>query len=549
MALIDDNGFNRGTAFTREERDALDLTGLLPHRVTGLEEQAALTYRQLHAQGDTPLERYVELADVEARNFVLYYRVLVDHLEELLPIVYTPTVGKACQEYSRIFRRGRGLWITPEHEGRIADVLRHAPWAADVRLICVTDNERILGLGDQGAGGMGIPVGKLDLYTVGAGIHPTSTLPISFDVGTDNEALLADADYLGWRGRRLRGARYDALVEELVEAIREVFPEAVLQWEDFKKANAFRLLDRYRERLPSFNDDIQGTAGMVLAGLLAGARLTGTPLAEQRIVIVGAGAAGVGIARIVRAELARQGVDPAGCERAIALLDSHGLLTTERPLEAHKEAFAWAPARAAALGLAGGADLEATVKALEPTALLGTTGQAGLFTEPVVRAMAERCARPMIFPLSNPTAKAEAKPADLVRWTEGRALIATGSPFEPVEHAGRTIRPAQGNNVYVFPGVGLGVLASRARRVDDTLFAVAARALAGEASGEGSGALFPPLGELRRLSRVVARAVAREAVARGDAPEVDEAALDARIDALFWEPRYPALRLAEPCPD
>jgi malic enzyme len=545
--LVAHNMFNRGTAFTRAERTALGLTGLLPNRVRDMDEQAVRAYGHVCDQGDTPLEKYVALADLEARNAVLYYRVLVDHLEELLPIVYTPTVGEACQKYSHIFRRGRGLWITPDHRGHVCEVLRNAPYE-DVRLICVTDNERILGLGDQGAGGMGIPVGKLDLYTVGAGVHPTKTLPISLDVGTDNRALLDDPYYLGWHGERLRGEAYDALVEELVEAIREVFPQALLQWEDFKKANAFRLLDRYQDRLPSFNDDIQGTAGVALAGVVAASRISGIPMEEQRVVMLGAGAAGVGIARILRAELKQLGVRGEALTRAIALIDSRGLLAEGRDFRAaYKREFAWPDELVRAVGLepGGGDDLLETVRALKPTVLIGTSGQPGVFTEDVVRQMASTVERPAIFPFSNPNSKSEATPADLVRWTDGRALIATGSPFAPVEHAGRTVRPAQGNNVYVFPGVGLGALASGARRIVDSMFAAAAHAIADRVDDAAiaRSELYPPLTDLRAISRDVAFAVGKHAMRVGVAPERDDEALRVAIDEMMWEPRYPRIRL------
>ena len=545
--LLAHNMYNRGTAFTRAERHALELAGLLPNQSRTMDEQAVRAYAHVCEQGDSPLERYVALADLEARNAHLYYRVLVEHLEELLPVVYTPTVGEACQKYSHIFRRGRGLWITPDHRGRVAEVLRNAPYDG-ARLICVTDNERILGLGDQGAGGMGIPVGKLDLYTVGAGIHPTQTLPISLDVGTDNEALLGDPFYLGWRHERLRGEEYDALVEELVLAVKEVFPHALLQWEDFKKANAFRLLDRYEDRLLSFNDDIQGTAGVALAGVLAASRISGVPMKDQRVVILGAGAAGVGIARILRAELGLHGVEGEALVRAIALIDSKGLLAKSRSFGAdYKEQWAWPDALVERVGLkpGGGDDLLETVRALEPTVLIGTSGQPGVFTEDVVRHMASKVERPAIFPFSNPNSKSEATPADIVRWSDGRALIATGSPFAPVEHRGRTIHAAQGNNVYVFPGVGLGALASGARKVVDSMFAAAAHAIADQVDEDaiGRSELYPPLSKLRAISREVAFAVGMHAIELGLAPEADEVTLRLRIDEMMWEPRYPRIRL------
>lgn len=545
--LIAHNLHNRGTAFTEAERRALGLSGMLPNQVRVIADQAVRAYGHVCEMGDSPLERYVALSDLEARNAILYYRVLVEHLEEMLPIVYTPTVGEACEKYSHLFRRGRGLWITPDHQGRIAEVLRNAPYE-DVRLIVATDNERILGLGDQGAGGMGIPVGKLDLYTVGAGIHPARALPLSLDVGTDNEALREDPYYVGWRGERLRGERYDALVEELVEAIKEVFPNALLQWEDFKKANAFRLLDRYRDRLLSFNDDIQGTAGIALAGVVAASRISGVPMERQRVVMLGAGAAGVGIARILRAELEQLGVTGDALTESIALLDSKGLLTSRRDYRAaYKQEFAW-PTRLveeAGLDPDGDNDLLAVVRALKPTVLIGTSGQPGTFTEDVVRAMAEQTERPAIFPFSNPNSKAEAAPADLIAWTDGRALIASGSPFEPVEYEGETYPIAQGNNVYVFPGVGLGALAARAEKVLDSFFAVAAHAIGERVASDAirRGDLYPPLADLRAISRDVAVAVARHAVEQKVAPQASRAELEARIDEMMWFPEYPRIRL------
>jgi len=544
QALLDHNMYNRGTAFTGRERVALGLKGLLPWRVRVLEDQVVQAYAHVTTY-EEPLDKYIALADLESRNATLYYRLIVEHLEEFLPVVYTPTVGKACQQFSYLFRRGRGLWITPEHRGHIAEILGNAPYD-DVRLICVTDNERILGLGDQGAGGMGIPVGKLDLYVVGAGIHPTWTLPISFDVGTDNTELLEDPSYVGYRAPRLRGEEYATLVEELITAIQTVFPRALLQWEDFKKTNAFRLLDRYDERILSFNDDIQGTAGIAVAGVVAAGRITGTPIERQRIVVLGAGAAGVGITRILQAEMDRIALTEDQAQKAIAVLDSRGLLVDTRDFDdEYKQKFAWPADYARELGLDPDQpiDLLDVVKAFEPTVLIGTSGVPGTFTEDVIRAMAERCERPAIFPFSNPNSKAEAHPADIVEWTDGKALIASGSPFDPVEHGGQTIPVAQGNNVYVFPGVGLGVIASGASRVVDTMFAVAAHAIGAqldEAAVE-AGHLYPPLGELRTISRSVAIEVGLHAMELGLAPKQDRDEFERTVDAMMWFPRYPKL--------
>ncbi|MDX1645100.1 MAG: NAD-dependent malic enzyme, partial [Thermoanaerobaculia bacterium] len=494
-----------------------------------------------------PLEQFIGLVALEGRNAVLFYRLLTDHFESLLPIVYTPTVGRACQEFSHIFRQGRGLWITPDDRGRVREVLGHAPWEG-VRLIVATDNERILGLGDQGAGGMWIPVGKLALYVAAAGFHPTQCLPISLDVGTDNRDLLEDELYIGWRGPRLRGAAYDELVEEFVEAVRDRFPDALLQWEDFKKANAFRLLDRYSDRLPSFNDDIQGTAGVALAGLMAASRVSGVPMAEQRIVLAGAGAAGVGIARQLRDAMRREGLAEEEILRRIALLDSTGLLVEGRAIDdAHKREFVWPRQMAADCGFTGDGpfELDEVVRLLEPTALIGTSGQPGLFGRSLVEEMAAAVERPAIFPFSNPTSKSEATPEELVEWTSGRALIATGSPFEPVRFGDRLIETGQGNNVYIFPGVGLGVVVSGARRVVDAMFTAAAETLAASVTEAdlARGSLYPRLGELRAISRRIAAATARVAFDEELAEPLDEETLDRRLEEFVWSPDYPRVRL------
>ncbi|HEV8267906.1 MAG TPA: NAD-dependent malic enzyme, partial [Thermoanaerobaculia bacterium] len=509
--------------------------------VSTLEQQERRAYANIARKPD-PLEKYVGLAALQDRNEHLFYRVLADHIEELLPIVYTPTVGEACQQFSHIFRRARGLWITPSHRGRIDEVLGNAPFD-DVRLIVVTDNERILGLGDQGAGGMGIPVGKLALYTAAAGIHPSQTLPISLDVGTDNEELLKDDLYLGWRYPRLRGPAYDSFVDEFVTAVKQRFPKVLLQWEDFKKANAFRLLDRYQKKITCFNDDIQGTAAVAVAGMMAGGRVTGIPITEQRVVILGAGAAGVGIARLLRDTFKRAGLKGEALTRAIANIDSKGLVVDDEEIrDVHKRAFAWPAALAATVGLPKGAprDLFAVVRALKPTVLIGTSGEPGTFTEEVVREMAKHVERPVILPMSNPTSKTEAKPVDLVAWTNGRALIATGSPFDPVPYEGRTLTIGQGNNAFIFPGVGLGVLVSEAREVTEGMFAVAAQRLADEvhASDLASGSLFPSTSEIRRVSAAIAKAVVKEARDTGVGRPLRDEEIGPAVEAAMWNPAY-----------
>jgi malate dehydrogenase (oxaloacetate-decarboxylating) len=534
--------FNKGSAFTREERSAFGLDGLLPWASNTLEQQARRVYENVTRKTD-PLERHIGLAALHDRNEHLFYRVLSDHLEELLPIVYTPTVGRACQDFSHIFRRSRGLWITPAHLGRILQVLDSAPFD-DIRLIVVTDNERILGLGDQGAGGMGIPIGKLAIYTAAAGIHPSQTLPVSLDVGTENRALLADDLYLGWRHPRLRGEAYDALVDEFVKAVAQRFPRAVLQWEDFKKQNAFNLLDRYRNVLPSFNDDIQGTGACVLAGVIAATRITGIPLARQRTVILGAGAAGIGIARQLRDGLRRAGVTGDDLVRAVTLVDVAGLLAADgQPLDDYQAAFAWPARLLAASGLTRPHDLETVVRTLRPTVLLGVCGQAGAFGQAAVRAMAEAAERPVIMPLSNPTSQSEATPADLMAWTDGRALVATGSPFGPVAFGGRMSRIGQGNNAFIFPGIGLGVLVAQAREVNEGMCRVAAEALADQVSREdlAAGTLFPPIRDLRRVAARIAEAVVREARDTGLGRKLPDEAISDAVSAAQWDPRYPAL--------
>jgi malic enzyme len=533
--------YTKGSAFNPQERKDFGLEGLLPNAVSSMEQQARRIYANISRKPD-PLEKFIGLAALQDRNEHLFYRLLIDHVEEFLPIVYTPTVGRACQEFSHIFRRARGLWITPAHRGRIHEILGNAPFD-DVRLIVVTDNERILGLGDQGAGGMGIPIGKLALYTAAAGIHPSQTLPISLDVGTDNESLLKDELYLGWRLPRLRGPEYDSLVEEFVQAVKKRFPKALLQWEDFKKVNAFRLLDRYRKVITCFNDDIQGTAAVATAGMMAGCRATGIPLKDQRVVILGAGAAGIGIARLLRDTFRRAGLAGEDLIRAIANLDSHGLVVDDEEIkDVHKRDFAWPAALAEKMGLRKGSprDLLAVVRAVKPTVLIGTSAEPGTFTEAIVREMAKHVERPVIFPMSNPTSKSEAKPVDIVAWTNGRALIATGSPFDPVPHQGRMITIGQGNNVFIFPGVGLGALVAEATEVTDGMFAVAAQRLADEvkASDLASGSLFPSAGEIRRISARIAEAVVAEARNSGVGRQIPDAEIPKAVAAMIWDPAY-----------
>jgi malic enzyme len=498
------------------------------------------------------LEKYIGLAALQDRNATLFYRVLAEHVEEFLPVVYTPTVGRACQEYSHILRRTRGVWITPDDVGRIPEVLRNSPYE-DVRLIVVTDNERILGLGDQGAGGMAIPIGKLALYTAACGIHPALTLPVSLDVGTDNKELLADPLYIGHRTPRLRGAEYDALVESFVRGVQEVWPGCLIQWEDFKGTNALRILDRYRERVPSFNDDIQGTAAVVVAGVLAGARALGRSLADTRVVLAGAGAAGIGIARLLGQALLAEGLSEDAVRRAIVLVDSRGLVHVGREdLDDYKGTLAASLETVVALGLAGDTPpgLEAVVRAVRPTVLVGTTGIAGAFSEAVIRAAAAGADRPIILPLSNPTSMSEAAPADVLRWTDGRALVATGSPFPPVVMDGVAREIAQANNVFIFPGLGLGVIAVEARTVTDGMILAAARALAASVTDErlAAGVLYPAIRDLRSVSMTIALAVAHEAAATGLGGLPPDTDLAAEVRGAAWWPAYVPYLLAAPVP-
>ena len=471
--------YNKGTGFTPEERRRLGLEGCLPAEYNDIETQVERIYESIFANPDD-VGRNIGLAMLQDRNEVLFYKVLEQHLEEIMPIVYTPTVGKASQYYSNVFRRSRGVFITPAYKGRIEKVLRRAAPFSDVRLAVVTDNEAILGIGDQGAGGMAISVGKLALYCAGAGIHPAQTLPISLDVGTDNEELLEDPLYLGYRQPRLRGVEYDALIDEFVHAIKAVFPRVVVQWEDFRKDNALRILNRYRAVIPSFNDDIQGT-GAVAAACVQGACVIGEQrFDESRVLIYGAGAAGLGIARQIRTQLVAAGADEDQARQAVLVMDSRGVVSDRRDrLDEYKRELAWTKEAVDSLGLDddGLSDLVAVVAQYRPTALIGASGHGSSIDEAVIRTMARHVERPIVLPMSNPTAISEAVPEDVLRWTDGRALVATGSPFGPVELDDRVQPVSQANNVLVFPGIGLGAIACEAAEITDGMIAAAGRAL------------------------------------------------------------------------
>jgi len=531
IQLLHDPVFNKGTAFTEAERDALGLRGLLPPRVQTMEEQKARVMENFHLKPND-LERYIYLTSLMDRNETLFYRLLVDNLEKLMPVIYTPTVGQACQMYGKIFRRSRGLYLSWNDKGQIKRVLKNWP-RKDVRVIVVTDGERILGLGDLGAGGMGIPVGKLALYTACAGIHPGQCLPVTLDVGTNNEALLQDPHYLGLRQRRVCGPEYDAFVEEFVDAVKSVFPRALLQLEDFGNANAFRLLEKYKDRICCFDDDVQGTAAVALAGILAAMRLSHGQLAGQKFLFMGAGEAGLGIGHLIVAALKEAGIPEDEAKRKCWYVDSKGLIVKERTdLSEHKKAFAHDyPFRAG---------LQQIIEDLKPTALIGAAGRGRLFTQPIIEMMARLNSHPLIFALSNPTSKAECTAEEAYRWSGGRAIFASGSPFEPVQIDGRTFIPGQGNNAYIFPGVGLGVVASESRLVTDKMFLVSARALSALVTEEdlAVGRIYPPLQKMREISLHIAVEVAEEAWRTGLARMERPDDVTAYIRSLMYDPVY-----------
>ncbi len=533
MALLHDPLLNKGTAFTEAERDALGLRGLLPPHVHTQEEQMERSLQQLRRMAD-PLDKYVALNALHDRNEALFFRVICDHVDEMQPLIYTPTVGLACQRFGQIFQRPRGMFISANDRGHVADVLRN--WPRKAEIIVVTDGERILGLGDQGAQGMGIPVGKLSLYTACAGIHPSVCLPITIDVGTNNETLLADPFYIGLRQRRITGAAYDELIDELIAAAQESFPGVLIQFEDFANHNAFRLLAKYRDRICTFNDDIQGTAAVALAGLFSALRVTGGELVDQKLLFLGAGEAATGIADLAVAAMVAQGLAPAAARARCWLVDSRGLVVKGRnDLAGHKQPYAQDHAP---IG-----DFPAAVRALKPTAIIGVAAVGGTFTREVLEEMARNNARPIVFALSNPTSKAECTAEQAYRWTGGRALFASGSPFDPVKVDGRTFVPRQGNNSYIFPGVGLGVIVSKARRVTDDMFMAAARTLAGlvDESDLAQGSLYPALSRIREVSAAIATAVVESAYASGLAGKPRPADVLADIKSQMYDPRYPLM--------
>jgi malic enzyme len=508
--------------------------------MSDMTDQAARAYANLSSLNE-PLAKYLELAALQDRNEYLFFRVLLDHLAELMPIVYTPTVGEAAQKFSDVFQRGRGIWLTPAYKGRMREVLETALQGRDIRLLVVTDNESILGLGDQGAGGMTISIGKLALYTACAGVAPERTLPVSLDFGTNNESLLENPYYLGWPERRLQGSQYDELLEEFVTAVEALFPRALVQWEDFRKDNALSILDRYRDRVLSFNDDIQGTGAVTLAGVYSALRISGQALQDQRIVILGAGAAGLGIAREIKTGLRDAGVADAEMERHVAVLDSRGLIVDDNEYrDAYKAELAWTANWAKDHGVLDARDLASVVSGFKATVLIGTSGQPGVFTEDIVRAMAAHCERPIILPLSNPTANAEATPAQILEWTQGNALVATGSPFLPVHLDGTVHHIGQGNNVFIFPSLGLGALLAEASKVTETMIARASSALAEAMLPDelDRGLLYPDVERLREVSVAITTAVVEQAINDGVATADLPDDLRGYVQSSMWVPQY-----------
>ena len=543
MDLLNCQGLNKGTAFTEQERSKLGLDGLLPPQVENLEEQTVRAY-EAYKRKDEDLERHIYLRALQDTNEVLFYRLLLDHIVEMTPIVYTPVVALACEQFSHIYRRPRGLFISYPLRDRIPELLRNRP-NREVDVIVVTDGERILGIGDQGAGGLGIPIGKLSLYSLMGGIRPQRTLPMVLDVGTNNKERLNDPEYIGWRHERITGQAYFDFVDQFVQAVKQEMPETCLQWEDFATPHARPILQRYRDDLLTFNDDIQGTASVTLGAALGAVKVTGKSLKDQQIVMLGAGSAGIGVADGLRAAMVEEGLSEQVARSHFWVIDKTGLLHSGRKdLTPEQAVYAQPEERLAGWprtsnGQAGLADV---VTKIDATILIGLSTVGGAFSESIVREMARKVQRPIIFPLSNPTSKSEAKPDDLIQWTEGRALIATGSPFPPVRYGGKTIPIAQCNNVFIFPAMGLGVVASGARRVTDAMMLTAARTL-GENSPalkDSAASLLPPLTDIRRVAVEIATAVGVEAQKGGVAPKLAREELRGKVTATQWVPSYPS---------
>ncbi|HDY7472459.1 TPA: NAD-dependent malic enzyme [Vibrio vulnificus] len=539
-ALLSTPLLNKGSAFSAEERISFNLEGLLPETTETIQEQVERAYMQYKAF-ESDMDKHIYLRNIQDTNETLFYRLVQNHITEMMPIIYTPTVGAACENFSNIYRRGRGLFVSYANRDRIDDILNNAS-NHNVKVIVVTDGERILGLGDQGIGGMGIPIGKLSLYTACGGISPAYTLPIVLDVGTNNPQRLADPMYMGWRHPRITGADYDAFVEEFIQAVQRRWPDALIQFEDFAQKNAMPLLERYKNRICCFNDDIQGTAAVTVGSLMAACQAAGSKLSEQRITFLGAGSAGCGIAEAIIAQMVSEGISDKKARSQVFMVDRWGLLQEGMPnlldfqqrlVQKHSVTAKWETE-------ANGFSLLDVVKSAKPTVLIGVSGAPGLFTQEVIQEMHKHCPRPIVFPLSNPTSRVEAVPADIIRWTNGDALVATGSPFDPVIHEGKTYPIVQCNNSYIFPGIGLGVLAVNAKRVTDEMLMESSRALAtcSPLAINGKGALLPPLEEIHTVSKRIAYAVAKKAIEQGVALEIADDALQVAIEQHFWQPVY-----------
>jgi malate dehydrogenase (oxaloacetate-decarboxylating) len=543
--LLSNPLLNKGTAFTDEERVQFKLLGLLPPHIDKLEDQVVRAYEAFSAK-TSDIEKHIYLRALQDDNEVLFYKLLLGHIEEMMPIIYTPVVGAACQQFSHIYRRRRGLFVSYQHRNQIGMMLDNID-ERDVEVIVVTDGERILGLGDQGAGGMGIPIGKLSLYTLCGGIDPAKTLPIFLDAGTDNKERLDDPLYIGWRHERIRGAEYDQFIDQFVQAVKKKLPKTVLQFEDFANQDARRLLDKYKDQLCTFNDDIQGTAAVAVAGVLAAVKASGTKLRDQQIVMFGAGSAGLGIADLLSQAMVEEGASAKEADDHIWLIDRPGLLHDGLPnLQPAQKRYAksWEKLKKDHGLKESGIPLLEAIKIAKATALIGTSAQASAFNQSVVKGIAANCERPIIFPLSNPTIKAEAKPVDVLSWTDGKALIGTGSPFDPVKVAGKTIHIGQCNNSYIFPGAGLGIVASRATRVTERMFMASARSLADQSPiiTDSSASLFPPLKNIRQVSEKIALAVGLAAQADGVAPKTSKEELTDRIRETMWIPEYSKIK-------
>jgi len=525
--LLCQPSLNKGSAFSLDERKAFGLEGLLPNHISTIDEQALRIYQSLQRENDA-LSKYRILSGLEHRNEVLFYYTVQKYLTEIMPIIYTPTVGLVCQRYSQIFRRNKGLWITPHDEGRIVERLKNAP-SKDIRLIVVTDNESILGLGDQGAGGMAISVGKLALYCVAAGIHPSALLPISLDVGTNNEELLNDPLYLGVREKRLTGKAYHNCIHEFVQAVKTTFPNALIQWEDFRKQNAFDLLNTYQHEVLSFNDDIQGTSAVALAGMLTACNIKGAKLEEQRCLIVGAGAAGIGIGQLLR-DYVKKSQPQEQAALNIAITDSKGLVVDHDGIDPYKRPLAWPKQSTVDFKITDPQSLEHIIEKFQPTILIGTSGQPNLFSKDMITAMQKYCDEPIIMPFSNPTSLSEAHPQDILDWTQGKALVGTGSPFDDCMVNGAPQTIGQGNNVFVFPGIGLGALVSKIKAIEtDTLSDHM------QASELGSRMLYPKISRIREVSRDIATAIVSHHT------KLSTKQAQNQIDAYTWDPHYPKI--------